>query len=222
MIKLLDSFGGWPVLTNESGWKEFDYNWETYMAEVLNKTGITAILFEISVSHDPNNSSVTVVEVRLAAELEVHSFQLDQPKFGIGARWPYINGINDSMVQNYTELMTQIAIRLGADEEQAQNDMLEATEFEVKLVGFSADETLRRDPERSNNPFQLWQLKQQFPKVEGFMRLTLTVFRSTLKRSLSGRLKGSLRSMITIRSSYESGNTLTEFKYASFIRPTFL
>lgn len=69
------------------------------------------------------------------------------------------------MVQNYTELMSQIAIRLGADETQARNDMIEATELEIKLVGFSADETLRRDPERSNNPFQLWQLKQLFPHV---------------------------------------------------------
>uniref|UniRef100_A0A914CY12 Uncharacterized protein n=1 Tax=Acrobeloides nanus TaxID=290746 RepID=A0A914CY12_9BILA len=176
-LSLLDSIGGWPVLMNESDWKEFGYNWETYTAEVLNKTGITAILFEISVSHDPNNSSVTVIE-------------LDQPKFGIGARWPYMNGINDSMVQNYTELMTQIAIRLGATEEQARNDMIEATEFEIKLVGFSADETSRRDPERSNNPFQLWQLKQHFPFID---------FEAYIKRTFHGIVNISENDTIVIR-----------------------
>ncbi|VDM34795.1 unnamed protein product [Toxocara canis] len=41
--------------------------------------------------------------------------------------------------------------------------MRETMEFELKLVNFSADEMIRRDPDRSNNPFQLWQLRDMFP-----------------------------------------------------------
>lgn len=149
--QLLRKLGGWPVLESKN-WHEFEVGWEEYTAIVLNKTGVTAIIFELTVSHDPSNSSKTVLE-------------LDQPKFGIGSRWPYMGGINDSMVRNYTELMIQTAIRLGAKEENARAEMLEAAELEVKLVDFSSDDTLRRDPDRSNNPFQLWQLKQQFPFV---------------------------------------------------------
>lgn len=43
--------------------------------------------------------------------------------------------------------------------------MLEAVQFEIKLVDFSSDDTIRRDPDRSNNPFQLWQLRKMFPLV---------------------------------------------------------
>lgn len=63
IINLLNTIGGWPVLVNDSAWQEFPYGWEVLTAEVLNKTGVTAILFELTVSHDPNNSSRTVIEV---------------------------------------------------------------------------------------------------------------------------------------------------------------
>uniref|UniRef100_A0A914YNY2 Peptidase M13 N-terminal domain-containing protein n=1 Tax=Panagrolaimus superbus TaxID=310955 RepID=A0A914YNY2_9BILA len=149
---LLRKIGGWPVLEGNK-WNEFEVGWEEYTAIVLNKTGVTAILFELTVSHDPNNSSKTVLE-------------MDQPKFGIGSRWPYTGGINDSMVRNYTELMIQTAIRLGANETTVRAEMLEAVELEIKLVDYSSDETIRRDPDRSNNPYQLWQLKQHFPYID--------------------------------------------------------
>lgn len=54
---------------------------------------------------------------------------------------------------------------LGADRKIAENDMKEAIEFELRLVDFSSDEMIRRDPERSNNPYQLWQLSNAFPFV---------------------------------------------------------
>uniref|UniRef100_A0A7E4ZZ96 Neprilysin n=1 Tax=Panagrellus redivivus TaxID=6233 RepID=A0A7E4ZZ96_PANRE len=149
---LLQRIGGWPVLQGRN-WREFNYGWEEYTAIVLNRTTVNAVLFELTVSHDPSNSSRTVLE-------------FDQPKFGIGSRWPYMGGLNDSMVQNYTEHMVQTAIRMGASEADARAEMLEATELEIKLVDFSSDETQRRDPERSNNPYQLWQLKDQFPFID--------------------------------------------------------
>ena len=173
---LLRKIGGWPVLEGRN-WHEFEMSWEEYVAVVLNKTGVTAIIFELTVSHDPNNSSKTVLE-------------LDQPKFGIGSRWPYMGGINDSMVQNYTELMIQTAIRLGAKEEDARAEMLEAAELEVKLVDFSSDDTVRRDPDRSNNPFQLWQLKQQFPFVD---------FESFVERVFDGIVNISPNDTVIIR-----------------------
>lgn len=99
ILALLAQVGGWPVL--EAGnWTEPEDTWEEYIAEVLNKTGVSAVLLELTISHDPNNSSKTSIE-------------LDQPKFGIGSRWPYMGGINESMVQNYTELMVRTAIALG-------------------------------------------------------------------------------------------------------------
>lgn len=43
--------------------------------------------------------------------------------------------------------------------------MKKAVEFELRLVNFSADEMSRRNPERGNNRFQIWQLGNLFPHV---------------------------------------------------------
>ncbi|MCP9264589.1 Neprilysin-21 [Dirofilaria immitis] len=133
MRKLLHDLGGWPVLDGHT-WKPWNNSWEKQLAYIMNRTGVNAIILELAVSHDPLNSSRFIIEV-------------DQPKWGAGSRWPYLAGIYDLVIQNYTSLMIQTAINIGI-----------AIEFELRLVNFSTDEMTRRNPERGNNRFQLWQL----------------------------------------------------------------
>lgn len=152
MRKLLRDLGGWPVLEGHN-WKPWDNSWEKQLAHIMNRTGVNAIILELAVSHDPLNSSRFIIEV-------------DQPKWGVGSRWPYLGGIDDLVIQNYTSLMVQTAINIGADPTQAKHDMKKAIEFELRLVNFSADEMTRRNPERGNNRFQLWQLGSIFPHID--------------------------------------------------------
>ncbi|VDO28865.1 unnamed protein product [Onchocerca flexuosa] len=146
MRKLLRDLGGWPVLDGDT-WKPWNNSWEKQLAFVMNKTGVNAIILELAVSHDPLNSSRFIIEV-------------DQPKWGVGSRWPYLAGIYDLLIQNYTSLLIQTAVNLGADLMHAKHDMKKAIEFESRLVNFSTDEITRRNPEHGNNRFQLWQLNQ--------------------------------------------------------------
>ncbi|VDK42045.1 unnamed protein product [Anisakis simplex] len=164
--KLLRDLDGWPVLDGDD-WREWSHSWEKQLAIVLNRTGVNAVIVELAVSHDPDNSSRSIIE-------------LDQPKWGVGSRWPYLTGPDDRMIQNYTSLMIQTAVNLGADRKIAERDMREAMEFELKLVNFSADEMVRRDPDRSNNPFQLWQLKDMFPYIN-FDEYIRTVFKDLVE-----------------------------------------
>lgn len=97
ILSLLGLIGKWPVLHDK--WEEYD-NLITHLSTVFNKTAVSSIFFELTVSHDLKNSSKTVIE-------------LDQPKFGIGSRWPYMNGINDNVVKNYTEMAVKTAVLLG-------------------------------------------------------------------------------------------------------------
>uniref|UniRef100_A0A915Q6Z7 Peptidase M13 N-terminal domain-containing protein n=1 Tax=Setaria digitata TaxID=48799 RepID=A0A915Q6Z7_9BILA len=152
MRKLLRDLGGWPVLDGDT-WKPWNHSWERHLAYVMNRTGINAVILELAVSHDPLNSSRFIIEI-------------DQPKWGVGSRWPYLAGIHDLIIQNYTSLMTQTAVNIGADPTYAKHDMKNAIEFELRLVNFSADEMTRRDPERGNNRFQLWQLSELFPHID--------------------------------------------------------
>ncbi|KAM3716821.1 Neprilysin-21 [Dirofilaria immitis] len=152
MRKLLHDLGGWPVLDGHT-WKPWNNSWEKQLAYIMNRTGVNAIILELAVSHDPLNSSRFIIEV-------------DQPKWGAGSRWPYLAGIYDLVIQNYTSLMIQTAINIGANPMHAKNDMKKAIEFELRLVNFSTDEMTRRNPERGNNRFQLWQLGRVFPHID--------------------------------------------------------
>ncbi|EYC08948.1 hypothetical protein Y032_0063g3447 [Ancylostoma ceylanicum] len=147
--EIVDWVGGWPTLQGHH-WKEWNYSWEEQLALVMNRTGVNAVILELAVTHDPANSSNSVIE-------------LDQPKWGVGSRWPYLMGPDDPMLKNYTHLMTLTAVALGAEQKLAEREMYEAMELELKLVNFSADDMVRRDPDRGNNRFQLWQLKSHFP-----------------------------------------------------------
>ncbi|PIO60404.1 hypothetical protein TELCIR_18098, partial [Teladorsagia circumcincta] len=63
-----------------------------------------------------------------------------------------------------------------AEPKLAEKEMYEAMELELKLVNFSADDMVRRDPDRGNNRFQLWQLKSHFPLIN-FEQYVTTVFK---------------------------------------------
>uniref|UniRef100_A0A914XPP0 Peptidase family M13 n=1 Tax=Plectus sambesii TaxID=2011161 RepID=A0A914XPP0_9BILA len=170
LVMILNELGGWPVLEGDM-WQPWTHSWEQQLALLINRTGINAVVLEFAVGHDPKNSSTTVIEI-------------DQPKWGIGTRWPYLSGADDPMIKNYTQLMIEIAIGIGADPAIAARDMREAVELEVKLVNFSADEQMRRDADRVYNPFQLYQLAEIFPYVdlEEYVR---TIFRDSVDITLN-------------------------------------
>lgn len=44
-------------------WKEWDYSWEHQLALMMNRTGVNAVILELAVTHDPANSSNSVIEV---------------------------------------------------------------------------------------------------------------------------------------------------------------
>ncbi|VDM33740.1 unnamed protein product [Toxocara canis] len=60
--QLLRDLGGWPVLDGDD-WEEWPHSWEKQLALVMNKTGVNAVILELAVSHDPDNSSRSIIEV---------------------------------------------------------------------------------------------------------------------------------------------------------------
>ncbi|RCN36144.1 hypothetical protein ANCCAN_17981 [Ancylostoma caninum] len=60
--EIVDWVGGWPTLQGHN-WKEWNYSWEEQLALVMNRTGVNAVILELAVTHDPANSSNSVIEV---------------------------------------------------------------------------------------------------------------------------------------------------------------
>lgn len=162
MIDLLERIGGWPLLKEE--WSEFAGNWETYLASVVNKTGIHSILMELTVGFDPINSSRIIIE-------------LDQPKFGFEG-WTYVSDEENPAQGWYIQLINDIATEMSMSHIQKLNACLEANasqlgyeveelvELEMNMVRSSTDEALRNDPHHTNNRFTLKELQDLFPEVD--------------------------------------------------------
>lgn len=166
MKEIAGRVGGWPTLEGDS-WTEWNETWEEQLGYVLNRTGVNAVILEMAVTHDPANSTKSIIE-------------LDQPKWGAGSRYPYLSGADDPMLKNYTTLMYKTAVALGANPALAMREVEEAMEFELKLVNFSADDMVRRDPERGNNRYQLWKLKALFPLID-FEKYLKTAFKDLVE-----------------------------------------
>ncbi|CAD5231734.1 unnamed protein product [Bursaphelenchus xylophilus] len=167
ILGLLDKIGGWPVL--QKSWTEYNSSHEVYLARVMNLTSISSIFFELTVSHNPKNSSETIIE-------------LDQPKFGLGSRWPYLEGLNNPTIKNYTHLITETAVLLGAEISRAEKEMKEIVDLECKLALISSDDADRGDPDRGNNPYTIKHLKLAFPELDfaGFMKVVLDGYADVL------------------------------------------
>ncbi|KAI6189997.1 hypothetical protein M3Y97_00069000 [Aphelenchoides bicaudatus] len=145
MMSLLDRVGGWPLLQEE--WAEFNGRWEQQLSRVVNKTGITSILMDLSVGFDPENSSRTIIE-------------LDQPKFGFEFGYSYVADEENPAQKIHCER------KLGRNVSEVEDEIEEFVELEVGLSRFATDETLRNDPHHTNNRFQLKELKEMFPDLD--------------------------------------------------------
>lgn len=66
------------------------------------------------------------------------TFQLDEPKLELGREY-LINGLDDVAVKAYYKFMVENAIVFGANRSQAENEMREALEFEIKLANVRTD-----------------------------------------------------------------------------------
>uniref|UniRef100_A0AC35TKT4 Neprilysin n=1 Tax=Rhabditophanes sp. KR3021 TaxID=114890 RepID=A0AC35TKT4_9BILA len=149
-ISVLDEIGGWPMI--QQNWIEWSHTWEYQLGDVLNKTGVNAIVLEIAVSQDPRNSESSIIEI-------------DQPKWGMGVRWPYVSG-NTAMLANYSQLMIETAMNFGCSLEKAEKEVKEIVDFELQLVNFSTDDMFRRNPDHNVLRYQLWESDNLYKNIK--------------------------------------------------------
>jgi hypothetical protein len=103
ILGLLEKLGGWPILSDK--WKPFSSSWEVYLADVVNKTGISSIIIDSSIHYDPLNSSNTVIE-------------LDQPKFEFNL--PFLSDEDNLIHDKYMQLIIDIIHKMSNYEKRKQ------------------------------------------------------------------------------------------------------
>lgn len=100
---------------------------------------------------DSKNSSWKVIDI-------------DQASLGQSQVY-LVKGMEDRTVGAYYKYMVNTAVLLGADRSAAEEEMMEALEFEMELAHASMPREMRRDSERLYNPMMIKDLSEYAPMV---------------------------------------------------------
>lgn len=124
-VELIESLGGWKLLkknTNES-----QLNWQEFYEKVL-QNGFTQDFF-LTMYLTPNPRNITNYIIQIAPP-GVEDFNVGYYDF-------LPQGLNNSLVKAYFDYMKEFTVQLGANENDAEKEMLEVLEFEQKLFEVS-------------------------------------------------------------------------------------
>jgi len=147
LVSLLASMGGWPVLEGDN-WNQDTFDW----VEVVGKLRLynNDILVSLWVGPDGKNSDQYIV-------------QFDQSDLVLPSSEYYHQGIDHPIMKAYQEILTNIAMLLGAEQSQAEKDMHAVIAFEIELAMIMTPPHERRNFSKIYEKLKLSQLSAQVP-----------------------------------------------------------
>ncbi|XP_075238169.1 neprilysin-4-like isoform X2 [Lycorma delicatula] len=160
LIDLLNSFGGWPMISPE--WNSSNFDWIELMAHL--RLYNNDILISEWVGPDIKNSNEYVI-------------QFDQTSLGLPTRDYYLQPSNHIYIEAYKNYMTKIAAILGASPESARTQAEEIIDFETDLAKITSASDERRNVSGLYRRMTVGKLKSYIPEVDWQRYLTILLNR---------------------------------------------
>ncbi|GAB1602198.1 neprilysinneprilysin-1-like [Argonauta hians] len=120
--RILQSFGGWPVITNN--WNDSAFSVETTLAELYKEFHLTCLL-DFSISPDDKNSSTNIIH-------------LDQARLGMPSKDYYLDPTDDKYFVVYENFLTSVAMLLRGDRNVSTTELREVILFEIELANITS------------------------------------------------------------------------------------
>ena len=151
LMDILGKIGGMPVLKGNA-WDGEQFNiWDSNI--ILKHLGISSNYFAtINVGTDNRNNTFRVIHFGSASLLLPKTY------------WD--KGINEPLVQGYSQIMIKGAIHLGAEVDKAKEELQKVFELEMKLASISLSGEDQRNRTKLYNPTTLAQVpvSEQLPQ----------------------------------------------------------
>jgi len=159
--EVIETLGGWPVAT--PGWDENNESVPSLekLLAMLKRKFTLGVLLEEWIGPDDKHSEDNVI-------------QIDQPTLGLPSRDYYLHPESQRDLQVYFEYMTDVAVILGANRSDAESQLWDVVEFEIKLANISVPEVHRIDTGAIYTKTKIEQLQKWVPQIkwqEYFMHL---------------------------------------------------
>ena len=155
LLELLDELGGWPVLMGDS-WSGDDFDWVELVSQL--RLYNNDILVSLWVGPDGKDSDQYIV-------------QFDQSDLVLPSSEYYHQGIDHPIMKAYQNILTNIAILLGAKKEKAESDMHDVIAFEIELSMIMTPPQERRNFSKIYEKMKLSSLSDLIPKFNFFKYL---------------------------------------------------
>ncbi|KAG5682753.1 hypothetical protein PVAND_012086 [Polypedilum vanderplanki] len=156
---ILKRLGGWPVV--EKNWKPPNMSIEMLMGKLRGEYS-EPVLIELYVGADDKNSSINIL-------------QLDQLVLALPSRDYYLKPSSEGDLKAYHRYMTQTAILLGANAENAAKELEHVVMFEKKLADASLPEVDRHDTSAIYRKLTLGELQREVPQLNWREYLQVTL-----------------------------------------------
>ncbi|XP_053693923.1 neprilysin-2-like [Sabethes cyaneus] len=148
LLDILDRMGGWPVLKG-GGWKADSWSWEKSVEKCRQHGYSVNYIMSFSVGSDSKNTSYRTIQV-------------DQASLSVNREY-LIKGLSHPIVSAYYNYMVDIAVLLGANENRAKHELLEALEFQIALANISLPKEQRRNITILYNPMTIRDFQHTYP-----------------------------------------------------------
>ncbi|XP_020279873.1 endothelin-converting enzyme 1-like isoform X3 [Pseudomyrmex gracilis] len=160
LVKLLDHFGGWPILRPEWNPRRFDWLLLTAQLRLYNND----VLISEWVGPDIKNSDTYVI-------------QFDQTSLGLPTRDYFLQPSNAIYLEAYKDYLIKIATLLGASLDTATLHAEEVIEFETKLATITSSPDARRNFTELYQRMSVGELKALVPQINWRRYLTIVLAR---------------------------------------------
>jgi len=147
--EIVAKVGGWPVIEGKN-WDGKNYKWHDFSSKAYNEGFDTNIMISIGIRPDLKNSLTNILYI-------------DEPRLGLRRQY-LIKGFDDKFVQAYYNYMVQTAVFLGADENDAKEEMKEALQVELQLAEMSLPAEEKINKTAFYNPMALGEVQKLYPE----------------------------------------------------------
>ncbi|XP_064642205.1 neprilysin-1-like [Lineus longissimus] len=145
----LSYFGGWPVINKT--WREEDFDLVDLM--IKSRTQGVDTLFWTRVKLDEKQS-------------DSHINTIGEAGLGMPSRDYYLNGRDDASLKSYEKYATAMAILLGADPSQANEEIEKMVDLEIELAKIKTRQEDERDLEKMYNKMTVKELREKYSEFD--------------------------------------------------------
>ena len=148
ILNIIEEIGGWPVLQGDN-WNPDEFDWQKVSAKA-SKIGLgRSNIFPVDITPSHDNSSQRMIEI-------------SQSHLNMRREF-FLKGFDDPNFQAYVKFMITTAVYLGADKQEAKQELEQVLEFEINLAEMSLSVDDMRNHSIIHNKMTILEASEIFP-----------------------------------------------------------